>query len=1075
MSSIISGPIIQFQIDQNSLVNDAKVAIEKLQNEIKRLNDEINKSNKKLLADTSTAATNAFAIQAAKLRAVYSTGAIGIKDLQVEQKKFIVSLDAEIQRLVRKNDLSKQELTILKQVTLERERQQNALTRGVGVGVTAGTQSALGLVTGSLSKGLGQLGARLAGVAGGSGGSEFSAAASGIAAITANGGVAIGVLGGVATALVGAGIAATSLATAGGNLAEKFSNISQRTGISIKDLQVLDAVAKVTQLDLNDIVIGFRKFAQALTGGAGGEAGGFEGAGKKSSEVLKLLGVTSKDSFTAIEQVATAFEKLPDGPLKAATAVELFGRSGLQLIPILNQGKDGVEKFRVIVEKYGPTINKDAIQAQNDWETATLKLQLQFDRLKLSLIPVLGFMTDIVNKVADIKNATHDPKALEGLGKLFLDITSLPLAGGTANLRLLASFFTDDVPKVESAADGWKKLGFAFDDTLLKAKGTGKELKALGDLLNGATEARKKAAEEAAKQAHALEAEALKTATSAIDSVLKTAQGQGLSQTDSIIHKQVEEIQKIADAIQFLPQLAEQASAAIDAVFAATVRELTKLEEESIQKAIEATNRTLEEEDKKHTELNKLIRDAEAQLAIDRAAASLNGIAEIRAKEKKRVDETIARAKELGATEADLQKLRVTLNQDAQAKIAQLRAEQVKKTRDEIKAEAGRLFDALISGTKNFTQALKQALLAAALTPVKLIFEAVVTAIFTPIVQRVKDAITAIGKSLQGKGGILGKIGDILVPKDSETKTNTVSTNTNTTATDANTAALTALTQAMSVGTPGSGSGAGNQLFSALGFVPPGGLGAPSGGTGGVQGTGGGLLGGLFRAFQAAAPAIGIGLGNALGGKNLGVKVGGGITAAGGAVSGIGAALDNKTLGKVGGVISGGGLVVSGISQGGLGGAAEAALGGAQIGGTFAGPGGALIGAAAGFVAGLIGGLFGHHGPTQADIEKAVKRQTIVNPDQFKGIAFGRSAQGTFADTLNSGFLESPAGNFSSFQLRNQPRAPIVNLTVNAIDAKSVQQLFEDHGPAIGQVVVSQVGSVRSGLGQAVRQAVHPA
>lgn len=1076
MSSFISGPIVQFSFDRESLVAGAKLALDEVSREIRKQTAQNGKIITQAIADPLQQ-------QAAKLRALYSTGTIGIKDLQVEQKKFLAQLDTEIARLIKKNDLTKQELTALKQVTLERERQANALQRGIGVGVTSGTQSALGLASGNigvlLSKGLGQLGARLAGIAGGSGAGEFSAAATGIAAITANGGVAIGVLGGVATALVGAAVAAAALAKSGGDLAEKFSNVSQRTGISIRDLQVLDAVAKVAQLDLNDIVIGFRKFSQAITGGAGGEAGGFEGAGKKSTEILKILGVTSKDSFTAIEQVATAFEKLPDGPLKAATAVELFGRSGLQLIPILNSGKDGVEKFRVLIEKYGPTIDKKAVQAQNDWELATLKLSLEVDRLKLSLIPVLGFMTDMANKIADIKNVGKDPKAFAGLLEILTHIVTLPL-GGTANIRFVAQFFKEDSPKVETAAVAWKRLGLGIDDAISAVAQAGPILKALEDQANGSAEARKKAAEEAKKEAQAVLDERFKSAAASLQSISQGAQVGGLSGADKALEEERLKLEKIAEIILEFPNLAGQAATAAEQVVAATRGELEKLADESLKKINDEQDRAFAEEVKKQQDLAKLIKETDDQLAIDRAASTLNGVAKILAEEKKRVDETIAKAKELGATEQDLQNLRVTLNQDAQAKIAQLRAEQVKKTRDEVKAEAGRLFDALISGTKNFTQALKQTLLAVILTPVKLVFEAVVAAIFAPLVQRVKDALVALGKSLQGKGGILGKIGDILVPKDSETKLNTQVTGDNTTATSANTDALNGLTQALqTTGAGGSGAGAGNSLFSALGFTPPGGFpgGTGSGNTGGIQGTAGGPLGALFRGVTAGAAEVLLGLGNALGGKNLGVKVGGGITATGGAISGIGSALNNKTLGKVGGVIGGGGLVISGFADGGIKGAGEAALGGGQIGAVLGGPVGAAIGAAAGFAFGLLGGLFGHHGPSQKDIANAIKKQTIANPDQFLGVSFERSAQGKFGDTLNSGFLESPGGIFSSFGINGKSRPPstVVNFNIHAIDSKNVAQFLNEHGPAIAQQVAEQAGSVRSGIGKAVRQAVHPA
>jgi hypothetical protein len=1063
LGNFVQGPVIAFSFDSAGL----SVA---LQTEIQKAAAQLTRANRKMATDLAKAASEPLQQQAAKLRALYSTGTIGIKDLQVEQKKFITLLDSEISRLVQKNDLTKQELSTLKQVTLERERQANALQRGVGVGVTSGTQSALALASGtivnSIQRNVGQLGARLIGLAGGSGAGEFSAAAAGIAQVSAAAGPAAGIVGAFVTALVAGAVAAGNLAVKGGDLAERLSNISQSTGISIQNLQALGGLAQATNLDLDDLVTGFRKFSQAVTGGAGGEAGGFEGAGQKSAQVLKILGVNSKDPIEAINEFADAIQKLPDGFVKTTTVTETWGKSALKLIPIFNQGREGVAKYLDIVKQFAPEITDGVLKSQNDWNDATVKFTLSLDKLKVAAVPFLDVLAKITTGLAEVTNATisGDTKGLSGFEKTFLFLANPAAFFG---LGLAA----DGTKKVATETDKLNKI-FQVGETIL-ARQT-EAYKKLVAQQNGSAEAAKKLREEGAKELAALNEEIAKQATNNLQQINTAAQGSGLSPVDTILHKQLEDLQKIAEAVLQFPELVQQAGTAVKNVTDSTLRGLEKITDESLKKINDDQDKDFGDQVKRQQDLAKIIKDTDDQLAIDRAASTLNGVAKIIAEEQKRLGDTIQKATELGATKKQHADLRVKINQDAQAQIAKLRAEDLKKTQEEIKNTAGRLFDALVSGTKSFGAALKQALLAAALTPVKLLFEAVVTAIFTPIVTRVKDAIKGLGDSLKSKGGILGDIGKILSPDASGIDANTQVTTANTAATSANTDALTALLQSLGTGTGGSGaggllSGLGLKLFSNSGTDV--GLG-PDSGSPDSETAHGFSLGDAVKTIAGVAA----GIGNIVSGKNAGVKIGGAVTTAGGAISGIGAGLNNAALQKFGAIGQGAGLVISGVSQGGVKGVAESTLGGAEV-GTAIAPGiGTAIGAAVGFVAGLVGALFGHHGPTQAQIASAIKKQTI-DSSQFTGVEFDRSSQGTFGQTLNTGFLEGPGGNFSNFTINGGPRqAPVaVHFTINAIDSKNVKDFLDEHGGAIAQQVASQASSVRSGIGTAVRQAVHPA
>src|SRR5258708_1473378 len=141
----LQGPTFLFTIDQGALVASTQEALGKI-------NAQIAQSTKQNSAQIVSQIANPLQAMTAKLRAAFATGAIGIQQMQGEQKKFVALLDTEITLLRQRDVLTKSELSTLRQLTLERERQANALQRGIGVGVTSGTSSALGLVTGNITR-----------------------------------------------------------------------------------------------------------------------------------------------------------------------------------------------------------------------------------------------------------------------------------------------------------------------------------------------------------------------------------------------------------------------------------------------------------------------------------------------------------------------------------------------------------------------------------------------------------------------------------------------------------------------------------------------------------------------------------------------------------------------------------------------------------------------------------------------------------------------------------------------------------------------------------------------------------
>src|SRR4029077_9995603 len=101
--------------------------------------------------------------------------------------------------------------------------------------------------------------------------------------------------------------------------------------------------------------------------------------------VLKQLGITARDNKEALLQAADAFKGMEDGPRKAADAVALFGKSGLNMIPFLNKGRDGVLEFEDAVDTFGPKITNEGIKNTEQWKVSVEKLSLAWQNLAVTV------------------------------------------------------------------------------------------------------------------------------------------------------------------------------------------------------------------------------------------------------------------------------------------------------------------------------------------------------------------------------------------------------------------------------------------------------------------------------------------------------------------------------------------------------------------------------------------------------------------------------------------------------------------------------------------------------------------
>lgn len=150
--------------------------------------------------------------------------------------------------------------------------------------------------------------------------------------------------------------------------ADNFAKLSQRFGVSVEDLSGYAHGADLAGISTEDLATGLGKLAKAANAAAQG--------GEEAKRPFHDLGIEFKNSQGGLRpldallgDVADKFALMPDGPRKAALAMELFGRSGAQLIPFLNQGRTGLEEMRKEAERLGLVFDTKtalAVEAFND-------------------------------------------------------------------------------------------------------------------------------------------------------------------------------------------------------------------------------------------------------------------------------------------------------------------------------------------------------------------------------------------------------------------------------------------------------------------------------------------------------------------------------------------------------------------------------------------------------------------------------------------------------------------------------------------------------------------------------------
>ena len=200
------------------------------------------------------------------------------------------------------------------------------------------------------------------------------------------------------------GVAFTEIISQSAEAADGLEKLSQRTGITVENLNGLSFAAKLSNVDSDALAMSVQKLGKYM-----GQA---QISGGVQAEMLKALGVTAKDPMRAMYQLSDAMKSIEDPSQRVYVATQLLGRGGAQMIPALLGGGDALRKMVEEGQRLNPVSTAFAQQsAEMNDNLKRLETSAQGTATKLGE-GVVPAVTDVIKAFMSFSQETGAAKAV---------------------------------------------------------------------------------------------------------------------------------------------------------------------------------------------------------------------------------------------------------------------------------------------------------------------------------------------------------------------------------------------------------------------------------------------------------------------------------------------------------------------------------------------------------------------------------------------------------------------------------------------------------------------------------------
>lgn len=170
-------------------------------------------------------------------------------------------------------------------------------------------------------------------------------------------------------------------------LGDALDKASIRTGISVDSLGGLKFAVEQCGGNFESLINSIRKFSSTVGDALNGDAGSTEKLSKFGINAEDLRGKDVEEQFKALSDHLASIH---DQGLQAKMAIELFGQSGYEILPMLKQGSRGIEQLVAEGRSFGAVMGKDATDSAAALSDAMNRMHTSVTGLSNYLISYLA-------------------------------------------------------------------------------------------------------------------------------------------------------------------------------------------------------------------------------------------------------------------------------------------------------------------------------------------------------------------------------------------------------------------------------------------------------------------------------------------------------------------------------------------------------------------------------------------------------------------------------------------------------------------------------------------------------------
>ena len=206
---------------------------------------------------------------------------------------------------------------------------------------------------------------------------------------------------------------------------DQLDKLSQKVGVGVQALSGLEYAAKKSDVSVQSFETALRMLNYQMVNAARGIE-----LSQRAFEELGLSYTNADGAFKSTEEmlaeVADRFAAMPDGPQKTAEAINLFGRAGQELIPMLDRGSAGLADLRAEAQSLGIEISEKTAAQVTDLKENLVEVEGAAQGLGLTLVSDLapGFAAVAGQMAKSVADADALKDVFNGVAFIIKDLES---------------------------------------------------------------------------------------------------------------------------------------------------------------------------------------------------------------------------------------------------------------------------------------------------------------------------------------------------------------------------------------------------------------------------------------------------------------------------------------------------------------------------------------------------------------------------------------------------------------------------------------------------------------------------